>query len=397
MLGLTERVFDQLTPAKRVLVAIGASVPFFLLTLLGDGWVLAQHGTGGVVRVDVVEALQGLLVVCTLLCLGTAVRLWPQRHETNDVEGATLLVCLSIGVAYTAIAILAGTFTAPTCLVLPGVLVIGLLLFTLRPMVIAFLVCAGLIAGHDLCVQLGGWSYAPALMPRIFEGNAPVWGYAVWRNAVLIADAAVLLPLILLLFGRLERMHVRLVRLSQTDGLTGLANRRRFMEALHAEVARWQRSRLPVCVVLLDIDHFKRVNDDRGHLVGDAVLREVASMMMGSVRAPTDLPTRLGGEEFALILPDTPEDVALAVCERLREQVASHPFQGDVQAPVGAASAATGTASSKPVRITVSIGLAEVRGGDVAEVLRGADQALYQAKASGRDRVCVAPRGGWAA
>ena len=181
------------------------------------------------------------------------------------------------------------------------------------------------------------------------------------------------------------------MRLSQTDGLTGLANRRRFMEVLQAEVARWQRSGRPVCVVLLDIDHFKRVNDALGHLTGDAVLREVSTLMLASVRAPTDLPTRLGGEEFALILPDTPQDVALGVCERLRERVAAHRFQSDVQAADGT-TGSVGSDGATALHITVSIGLAEVRGDDVAEVLRAADLALYEAKAAGRDRVCVAPR-----
>ncbi|MFY9460762.1 MAG: GGDEF domain-containing protein, partial [Aquabacterium commune] len=329
MRGLTERVFDQLTPATRVLVAIGSSTPFFVLILLGHGWVIAEPSTRGAVHNGVMLALQGLLVVATLLSIGIGVHVWPLRREPEPVEGTTLLACLTIGVTYTVIAVLAGTFTAPTGLVLLGVLVIGLLLFTLQPMVIAYLVCMVVLVGHDIGVQMGWWSYAPAVTERIFEGRKPLWGYAVWRNAVLLSAAAVLLPLIMLLFGRLDRMHARLMRLSQTDGLTGLANRRRFMEILQAEVARRHRTGRPLCVVLIDIDHFKSVNDAHGHLAGDAVLRELAALLIASVRAPSDLPARLGGEEFALILPDTPEDEALRVCERLRERVAAQTFQGD--------------------------------------------------------------------
>ena len=371
MRGLTERVFDQLTPATRVLVAIGSSTPFFVLILLGHGWVIAEPSTRGAVHNGVMLALQGLLVVATLLSIGIGVHVWPLRREPEPVEGTTLLACLTIGVTYTVIAVLAGTFTAPTGLVLLGVLVIGLLLFTLQPMVIAYLVCMVVLVGHDIGVQMGWWSYAPAVTERIFEGRKPLWGYAVWRNTVLLSAAAVLLPLIMLLFGRLDRMHARLMRLSQTDGLTGLANRRRFMEILQAEVARRHRTGRPLCVVLIDIDHFKRVNDAHGHLAGDAVLRELAALLIASVRAPSDLPARLGGEEFALILPDTPEDEALRVCERLRERVAAQTFQGD------------GT----PLRIGISLGLGEVHDDDVARILNDADRALYRAKAEGRNRV----------
>ena len=374
MRGLTERVFDQLTPATRVLVAIGSSTPFFVLILLGHGWVIAEPSTRSAVHTEVMLALQGLLVVATLLSIGIAVHVWPRRREPEPVEGATLLACLTIGVTYTVIAVLAGTFTAPTGLVLLGVLTIGLLLFTLRPMVIAYLVCTAVLVGHDVGVQMGWWSYAPAVTERIFEGRKPQWGYAIWRNAVLLSAASVLLPLIMLLFGRLDRMHARLMRLSQTDGLTGLANRRRFMEVLQAEVARRHRTGRPLCVVLIDIDHFKHVNDVHGHLAGDAVLRELAALLMASVRAPSDLPARLGGEEFALILPDTPEDEALSVCERLRERVAAQVFHGD------------GT----PLRIAISLGLGEVHDDDVARILGDADRALYCAKAAGRNRVCVA-------
>lgn len=374
MRGLTERVFDQLTPATRVLVAIGASTPFFVLILLGHGWVIADPSTRSVVNTDVMLALQGLLVLATLLSMGIAVHVWPLRREPEPVEVATLLSCLTIGVTYTAIAVLAGTFTAPTGLVLLGVLAIGLLLFTLRPMVIAYMVCTAVLVGHDIGVQLGWWPYAPAVTARIFEGGKPLWGYAVWRNAVFLAAATVLLPLIMLLFGRLDRMHARLMRLSQTDSLTGLANRRRFMEVLQAEVARRHRTGRRLCVVLIDIDHFKRVNDAHGHFAGDVVLRDLAALLMAAVRAPSDLPARLGGEEFALILPDTPEEEGLGVCERLRERVAAQTFRGD------------GT----PLRISISLGLGEVMDDDVGRILNDVDRALYCAKAAGRNRVRLA-------
>lgn len=374
MRGLTERVFDHLTPATRVLVAIGASLPFFILILLGHGWVLTNPSTRAVVQPGVMLALQGVLALAVLLSASIAVHIWPRRQEPEPRDGSTLLACLVIGLSYTTIAVLAGPFTAPTGLVLLGVLAIGLLLFSLRPMVIAYVVCTAVLVGHDIGVQLGWWPYAPALTSRIFEGREPFWGYALWRNVVLCSAAAVVLPLILLLFGRLDRAHARLMRLSQTDGLTGLANRRRFMEVLQAEMARRHRTGRPLCLALIDLDHFKLVNDTHGHLAGDAVLRELATVLITSVRVPSDLPARLGGEEFALILPDTPLDEAQGVCERLRERVAAQVFQGD----------------GEPLRITISMGLTEVQNDDIGRALSEADRALYCAKTAGRDRVSLA-------
>ncbi|MCH8179512.1 MAG: GGDEF domain-containing protein [Proteobacteria bacterium] len=382
MRGLTERVFDQLTPAARVQVAIWTSTPFFLVVLVGHGWALADDAMRGALRPGVLLALQALVAVCTLSNLVIGVRLWRRRASPEQVAWPTLLTCLSIGGVYSVIAVLAGTFTAPTSLVLLGVLAIGLLLFPLRPMLIAYGLCTAVLLGHDLGVQVGVWPYAPALTERVFQGHEPVWWFSVWRNFVLAAACPVLLPLIMLLFARLDRMHGRLNQLSRTDGLTGLANRRRFMEVLASELARCRRTGAPLCVALLDIDHFKQVNDRHGHLAGDAVLRDLAAILMASVRAPSDLPARIGGEEFALVLPDIRQDEAMAVCERLRERVASHAFRDDGDGRDGAG----------PLALSISIGLAEAAEADTDRILVRADQALYRAKDSGRDRVCVAPR-----
>ena len=370
-----ERVFDRLTPVARVQVAIWASTPILMLVFIGHDLALRRADVRAAVRADVLLALQAFLLACIAVNAVTAVRLWPRRTLSDRVPGATLLVCLSIGLAYTAIVVLVGTFTAPTGMVMLGVLAIGLLLFELRPMAIAYLTCTLLMVGYDLGVVTGLWPYAPALTERVYAGAEPVWALAWWRNAVLVLATAVLVPLSMLLFGQLDRMHARLTRLSLTDGLTGLANRRRFMDVVQAEVARRGRFGQRLCVALLDVDHFKQVNDAHGHLVGDAVLSQLASVLMASVRAPSDVPCRLGGEEFALILPDTGEADALAACERLREQVAARVF-GD--GAVG-------------LHITVSIGLVAV-GDDTVEGLLGrADEALYRAKSMGRNRVCVAP------
>jgi diguanylate cyclase (GGDEF)-like protein len=373
MRRLIDRIFDQLTPVSRVQVAVWSSTPFFIIVLVGHGLALGSPEIRAGLQPGPMLALQGLIGVCTAVNLIVAVRLWPQRRQPDPVDGSALLVCLSIGLAYTGITILAGTFTAGTNLILVGVLAIGLLLFPLRPMVIAYVVCTGLMFSHDLLV-MGGWlAYAPALNANIFHGREPVWWFALWREFVFVVGWAVLSVLLMLLFARLDHLHARLTRLSYTDGLTGLANRRRFMEVLGGELARQGRSGQRLCLVMLDIDHFKQVNDEHGHLAGDTVLRRLSELLMTSVRTPSDLPARLGGEEFAVVLPDTDEDEARQVCERLRERVAELAFEE----------------AGRRFRITVSLGLVEARGMGLEAVLRHADRALYRAKQRGRNRLCV--------
>lgn len=173
-----------------------------------------------------------------------------------------------------------------------------------------------------------------------------------------------------------RRAVERLRDSSLRDVLTGLRNRRFLEETLPALIASTDRRRASLSVVMLDLDHFKEVNDGLGHDAGDAVLKEFAALLSGSVRA-ADLVVRSGGEEFLVLLPDTDGDAAMLVAEKLRLTVAAHAF----------------CAAGKLLHRTVSIGYAEYpgAGSDFRAVLKAADQALYRAKAGGRDRVFGAP------
>ncbi|HYE52431.1 MAG TPA: GGDEF domain-containing protein [Azospirillaceae bacterium] len=172
------------------------------------------------------------------------------------------------------------------------------------------------------------------------------------------------------------RLELSLEAEARRDALTGAANRRRFEEQAATEVERARRFRRPLSLLLLDLDHFKRVNDDHGHQTGDAVLRAVAEICGRSMRQ-TDLFARLGGEEFVALLPETGPDDAVALAERLRRTLAETPI------------AAPGTA---PLTVTTSIGVAAYRGGEATwqQMLAEADLALYAAKRRGRDRVVAA-------
>jgi two-component system, cell cycle response regulator len=159
------------------------------------------------------------------------------------------------------------------------------------------------------------------------------------------------------------------------DPLTGLANRRYILTQLAAFVSGARRHGRPLAVAIVDIDHFKAVNDSHGHRVGDDVLVAVTGALRGHLRAEDHL-GRLGGEEFLLVLPDTDADAAVAAAERMREEVAATCVRHD-EATVG---------------VTVSLGVAAWEDEEPPELLlRRADDALYAAKRAGRDRVVTAP------
>lgn len=171
----------------------------------------------------------------------------------------------------------------------------------------------------------------------------------------------------------LKRANAELALQANTDPLTGLANRRRFMQVLSQEMERADRYTRPLSLVLLDLDFFKKVNDTHGHAAGDDVLRATAAVLR-SVCRELDLPARLGGEELALLLPETDAAGAGIVAERVRHrmEVASH------RSPAGEA-----------FRVTASIGVASLSADiDTGEsLLQTADEALYRAKRGGRNRV----------
>jgi diguanylate cyclase (GGDEF)-like protein len=169
-------------------------------------------------------------------------------------------------------------------------------------------------------------------------------------------------------------LHHTIQRQAMTDDLTGLVNRRRFLEALDGEIVRAEGLGTPVSIVLVDLDHFKLVNDRFGHQAGDEVLRQFAVRALAHLR-DVDVAGRIGGEEFAVVVPETSAAGAAAVAERLRRSLSKLPL------PAGADSAL----------VTASFGVAERMPGEGgSELLRRADAALYQAKREGRNRVVVA-------
>ncbi|MGO4998378.1 sensor domain-containing diguanylate cyclase [Oceanisphaera sp. W20_SRM_FM3] len=184
-----------------------------------------------------------------------------------------------------------------------------------------------------------------------------------------------------------ERIELeqKLELLANRDELTGISNRRHFYERGELELKRGLRYQQPLAVLMLDADHFKTVNDNYGHDVGDLVLKSLANTVSHNLRE-TDVFGRIGGEEFAIVLTQTAQAVALDVAERLRHELEQ--IRVPVQTPA-LSSDASEQAKSEPMRITVSIGLVMLSNSDqqLDDLLKKADIALYQAKAQGRNRV----------
>lgn len=217
-------------------------------------------------------------------------------------------------------------------------------------------------------VELIGWPSHPdlALLPSLWRDGLML---SMMLSCVLIAVAMTLLT-----EAAVAENEARLQLLAGTDGLTGLANRRQFLRSLSHESERARREGRQLSVAIVDVDHFKRINDLYGHDIGDRALVHLAGHLRALVR-PYDVLARIGGEEFALLLPDTHLREAVAVTERFRGTLAGSALLID----------------GRPSTLTVSVGVAQLgRHESVDDWLRRADQALYNAKHEGRNRVRVA-------
>lgn len=182
--------------------------------------------------------------------------------------------------------------------------------------------------------------------------------------------------------SRLVRMQKQFRHMAETDALTGAANRRAFMHYLEAQAERAQRQDVPASVVMIDLDHFKRINDTYGHAAGDVVLVQTVRTVQACLRE-RDMLGRLGGEEFAVVLPGASATAAVDAAERLRQAIARLDIRAD---------------NGESVPVTASLGVASTElscGLETAEsLLQSADEALYEAKETGRNRVVCADGSG---
>jgi diguanylate cyclase (GGDEF)-like protein len=230
-----------------------------------------------------------------------------------------------------------------------------------------------IVAFYFLIMVYAATAYPPYAQHRIAVGMVGVYALMAARDPVELGASAVVAGALALTawmssiaarnqWGQLQEQ----MRLARVDGLTGCLNQRAFREVLDAEVERARRFDHPLSLVLVDLDDFKQVNDEVGHLAGDATLASTGEMLRGAVRG-IDVVGRIGGDEFALLLIETHLDRAVEAAERVRRWVRT---------------------SIAPDSTTVSIGVAQLAsGGSATSLLHDADAALYAAKRAGRDQV----------
>ncbi|MEW6368440.1 MAG: GGDEF domain-containing protein [Acidobacteriota bacterium] len=256
-----------------------------------------------------------------------------------------------------------------------GFCVIGLLLFGESTVATALLTFVAICASSVTLASLGFVPYAPLVIgPPFTEDKLAGWWVAKTGIASILI-LGVVLVLCSYIFGRWRDREAELKDLSNTDPLTRLANKRHLLELGSREFARRKRHGGALSCIMVDLDHFKAVNDRYGHLAGDVVLGEVAKILRQVLRSH-DVAGRYGGEEFALLLPDTELDPAIMVAERCRRVIEDTPL----------------ITENTTIRITASMGVASVSSSTIEfrDLLRFADKALYAAKQDGRNTVVAA-------
>jgi diguanylate cyclase (GGDEF)-like protein len=359
--------------ADKILLSSGLALPF------GIGWLLRSlqlaadaaqstyvDRTFLPVMLPFLWAQVGchLLLILVALALRGRPRLPWLVHAEIQLWTATLAWSLYV----------LGPFTTSMGVLLLAVPVIGYLIFEPRPMNIGLI---SLAIGLGLAVGLpivGAAPYAPFLARAPYAAGRLETPWLISFGLPSLFAAVLCVVVHTRLLRRLRERQADLERLSSTDGLTGLVNRRVFFQRMAEEMARARRYALPLCLVMIDLDHFKAINDGYGHLIGDRVLRDLGGRMREAVRVG-DVAARYGGEEFAVLLPHTALADACVVAARLLA-VPRAVLVGDGPGARGA---------------TASLGVAELRADEDSDALIArADAALFAAKRGGRDRVEVA-------
>lgn len=355
-----------------IMTALAGGVGLLALMTLGYGTVLCRLGNRPLLRQICLGLLFGAGGIAAML---QSVPVAPGIHlDVKAVPialaapfGGTLSAMLSAGIVAAGRVAVGGTGMLPgvTGILLAGG--IGLLLSRLTPAVEwrgarPLFLLAPVASLHTLSIFVLPWDTA---LPAFIRGGLPI---------ALFTAAGILMLGTMLARERRRVETERVLRdAALSDPLTGLANRRAFFGAIDREVAGALRQHTPMSLLMLDIDHFKEVNDARGHDAGDAVLVALSRVLLRGVRQ-SDLVARFGGEEFAILLPCTPVEGAFLLAERLRCAVRDSGIQHD------------GTV----LHVTVSIGVSTLApNADRPDTLiKAADIALYRAKSDGRDRVC---------
>jgi diguanylate cyclase (GGDEF)-like protein len=365
----------RLNDAEKVALCSGLTVPFAIFWLvrvlmMNADPTLSPYVSRAYPAINIpflyVQAIGHVVLMTTALVVR-------RRHEKHTpwlvhFEVQFWMLCASFSL-YSV-----GAFTTPFLTLIVALPILGSILFDQRIMRLGLVTLAVGVGSAMLLPQMGVVPYAPFLERAPFsDGELSLgWVYSFGLPSVFVSLLLIVVHRILLrnLYIRQRELEV----LSTTDRLTGLFNRAMFFDRLEEEIARARRHKHALCVVMVDADHFKMINDSLGHQAGDEVLRELAQVLKSALRT-IDIAARYGGEEFAVLLPHTSLADAFVVVERLRKTAHAIPTSGVQGRP----------------HVTVSLGVAELLPDEQVDgLIARADAALYEAKRQGRDRAAVA-------
>ncbi|MES2917460.1 MAG: GGDEF domain-containing protein [Pseudomonadota bacterium] len=302
-----------------------------------------------------------------------AVLAWclPRYRSAEPQPWLASLVITYMLVAAANLSVLYGHKDTPLPLVFLASVVLARAWFPLRLLLPGLVLSVLLVTGAEVAMARGLLRYAPLLAEPVVTGKPLGWWWDIWVRVIYDMVVVFFAIALFFIFGLMERRHRELEELSRYDTLTGLLNRGSFMRLLEEEFGKQLRSRRPACVMMCDVDLFKRINDVHGHPAGDVVLARLGQVLGAAVRQPIDVPARFGGEEFVVLLPETTLPAAEVVAERIRSLLAAETFHGE----------------GGKFGVSLSIGIAESSDGDGERALRVADANLYHAKRGGRDAV----------
>ncbi|MBA52990.1 MAG: hypothetical protein CMK89_00910 [Pseudomonadales bacterium] len=376
MLGAINTYLSSATPTQRVIVSIWLNLPFLFVFIIGLAASLLIEEWRALLNPFYISSGCVILTVCACIQILMLIRLWPRRRELREIPVSVSLLAFLVATALGCVAILGGNLTYPTNLVMITVVPIGLLLLGLKAVFQGAALGALYLLTNDYLLYHDLVPYAPAYSPQAFETDQYLLLAEMVRTGILYTSVIGYGVIIAILANQADYQREGLIHMVRSDSLTGIANRRHFIARLEQECARQSRTDQPLCLAMIDADHFKKINDRYGHAMGDEVLVAIAEILRSHMRVPEDLPARLGGEEFAILFIDTDLEGAKTVCRRIQETLAQTPFLSD----------------GEVFHVTLSIGLVEARGNEgwgvaADELLSMADDKLYQAKALGRDTV----------
>jgi diguanylate cyclase (GGDEF)-like protein len=359
------------SPQVRCLLFIQLSIPMLLLFCGLQDYALKQAAAGAFYDRQGLILGQILVSATILVLLVAGLYSWVRRHSESPDRWLVQLVLVATIGAYSLLMVGYGLKDSPLAILVLQGIVVGRALFNAKTLIPALVVAALMMVGSEILVARQIIHYAPMLSAPIYTGQPLGWWWGLWGRVIFYVGSLGFAGLLFFFFNMFSRQRHQLEELVRTDALTGLANRRTFMTHLEVESHRAIRYQRPFCLILCDIDHFKKINDTWGHPAGDEVLAEVGRILRTMTRKQVDVPARIGGEEFVILLPETRLPEAHKVAEKISTQLRGHAFHVD----------------GEHFSITQSIGIAEAVDASPEHVLRRADRNLYRAKRAGRDKV----------